>query len=245
MKSLFAAVALLTRLPVGRYAAADWSDVARGAGWFPLLGAMLGAAGAGFAFLLRGRLPDAVIAVLLVLLEALLTGAFHFDALADTADGFGGGRTRDDVLRIMRDHAVGSYGALAIALMVALKVTACATLLSRPAWIYALIAAPALGRWSILLLWSLAPYVRANEKASQGFGKLALLWGTLTVAAGLAAARSLEAAVAAVAVLIVTMCFALYCRRRIGGVTGDTAGANVELSQSAVLLVFLWMAPLQ
>ncbi len=56
-----------------------------------------------------------MVAVLLVVLDALATGALHFDGLADTADGFGGGKSREDILRIMRDHAIGSYGGVALA----------------------------------------------------------------------------------------------------------------------------------
>ena len=82
-------------------------------GWFPLVGALLGAIYSLAAALLKGHLPASVIAVLIVLLDALLTGALHFDGLADTADGFGGGATREDILRIMRDHAIGTYGGVA------------------------------------------------------------------------------------------------------------------------------------
>ena len=241
MRSFLAAVAFLTRIPVGRFLSFDGADVARSAGWFPLVGALLGATSTLFAFLVHEHLPPAVVAVLMVLLEALLTGALHFDALADTADGFGGGTTRDDVLRIMRDHAIGSYGGVALALLIALKVTAYAALLQRPSWRYAAIAAPTLGRWSILLLTWMLPYARPTASPVERIGKRALLWGTLTVVAGLLATRSVEATIAAVLVVLVTLCFGRYCRRRIGGITGDTTGANVELSQSAVLLVFLWM----
>ncbi len=108
MKWFLAAIAFLTRFPVGRWVAFDAEDVAHSAGWFPLIGTFLGAIYSLAAVLLKGHLPSAVIAVLLVLLDALATGALHFDGLADTADGFGGGKDREDILRIMRDHAIGS-----------------------------------------------------------------------------------------------------------------------------------------
>ena len=81
--------------------------------------------------MLKGYLPLGVVAVLLLLLDALVTGALHFDGLADTADGFGGGQSREDILRIMRDHAIGSYGGVALVVLVALKVTAYAAVLRR------------------------------------------------------------------------------------------------------------------
>jgi cobalamin synthase len=93
-----------------------------------------------------------VVAVLILLAEALLTGALHMDALAATADGFGGGRTRDDVLRIMRDHAIGSYGATALILLFAMKANSISALISRTPYSSFQILAPALGRWNIVLL---------------------------------------------------------------------------------------------
>lgn len=242
MKSLAAAVSFLTRLPVGRFVRFDAADVARSAGWFPAVGLLLGAICAGTAFLLRDHLPPMVVAVLLVALDALLTGALHFDGLADTADGFGGGKDREDVLRIMRDHCIGSYGGTALALLVALKVTAYAALLSSGyRWFPAILLAPAVGRWSILLLTAALPYARQTASVVRDMAKSSLVWGTLTVAIALAASRLWCAGAAAVAAIAVSACFGLYCRHRIGGITGDTLGANVQLCECATLIAFLWM----
>jgi cobalamin 5'-phosphate synthase/cobalamin synthase len=240
VKSFLAAIAFLTRLPVGRLAAFDAVDVSHSAGWFPLVGALLGVICSLAAALLKGYLPLGVVAVLLVLLDALLTGALHFDGLADTADGFGGGQSREDILRIMGDHAIGSYGGVALVVFVALKVTAYAALLKQSNWILALILTPALGRWSILLLTATLPYARPSPSVAAGMGKRPLFWGTLVIAVALASAMSGRALVACATVGVVTACFGLYCRRRIAGITGDTLGANVQLCESAALLTFLW-----
>jgi len=241
VKSFLAAIAFLTRVPVGRFAAVDATDVAHSAGWFPLIGILLGMIYSFAAALLKGHLPLGVVAVLLVLLDVLVTGALHFDGLADTADGFGGGTSREDILRIMRDHAIGSYGGLALVILVALKVTVYGALLKQSNWMPALILTPALGRWSILLLTATLPYARPSASVAAGMGKRALLWGTLAIAMALAAARSGQAWTACATVVVVTTCFGLYCRHRIAGITGDTLGANLQLSESAVLLTFLWL----
>jgi cobalamin 5'-phosphate synthase/cobalamin synthase len=240
MRSLFAAIAFLTRIPVGRFAAIEATDVAHSAGWFPLIGILLGMIYSLAAALLKNHLPLGVVAVLLVIFDALVTGALHFDGLADSADGFGGGSNREGVLRIMRDHAIGSYGGLAIALFVALKVTAYAALLKQSNWMLALILTPALGRWTMLLLTATLPYARPSNSAASGMGKGALFWGTLTIATALAVARSGFAWAACGTVVVVTICFGFYCRSQIGGITGDTLGANLQFSESAVLLTFLW-----
>jgi adenosylcobinamide-GDP ribazoletransferase len=240
VKSFLAAIAFLTRLPVGKLAALEAADVAHSAGWFPLIGVLLGLVYTLAASLLKGHLPLSTVAVVLVFLDVLVTGALHFDGLADTADGFGGGTTHGDTLRIMRDHAIGSYGGVALAVCVALKVTAYAALLKQSDWIPALILTPALGRWSILLLTATLPYARPSASVVGGMGKRALFWGTLVIAVALVSVMSGWALAACATVVVVTTCFGLYCRHRIAGITGDTLGANVQLCESAALLAFLW-----
>jgi len=240
MRSLLAAVAFLTRLPVGRIAAYDLADVARSAGWFPVVGILLGAIYTAAAALLRVHLPLDLVAILLVILDALATGCLHFDGLADSADGFGGGKDTEDVLRIMRDHSIGSYGAIAIVSAVALKLTAYSALLKQSDWMAAMILTPCLGRWSILLLTAALPYARKSPSVIQGMRQRSLFWGTGATLAAMIAARSARVWIAAVAVLAVSAAFGFYCRRRISGITGDTLGANLELSESAALLAFVW-----
>jgi adenosylcobinamide-GDP ribazoletransferase len=240
VRSLLAGVAFLTRLPVGRMAAFDEKDVAGSFGWFPLIGILLGCVSALAAALCRPYLPVAVVAVVLVATDALLTGGLHFDGLADTADGFGGGKSREDVLRIMRDHAIGSYGGLALALAVGLKATAYAGLLRGEHWVPALILTPALGRWSMLPLTAALPYARPAASVIRGMGRGSLIWGTVVAIGAVAAARSMRGWVALGVAAAVTAGFGLWCRRRIGGITGDTLGANLQLCESAALLTFLW-----
>ena len=240
MKSFLAAIAFLTRFPVPGAATFGPADVAYSAGWFPLIGLLVGMIYSLAAALLKSHLPPAAVAVLLLMLDSLATGALHFDGLADTADGFGGGQSSEDILRIMRDHAIGTYGGLALVLLVAFKVAAYASLLHRGDWIPALILTPALGRWSILLLTASLPYARPSASVVEGMGKRSLYWGTGVIFVALIAAMSGRAWIATGAVVAVTTAFGFYCRRRIAGVTGDTLGANLQLCESAALLTFLW-----
>jgi adenosylcobinamide-GDP ribazoletransferase len=244
--SLATAVSFLTRLPTGGNAAFDAKDVARSASWFPLVGSLLGGIYAGVFWLLCRLFPPLVTAVLIVTLDAVLTGAMHFDGLADTADGFGGGSTREDVLRIMRDHAIGSYGAMALGLVVTLKVAAIAALAGSPRAIPGLLLAPVLGRWSAVLLSTTHPYARPSEddtphsvgSPTRFVGRRELIAATVTavVIAGVAG-RWLGAA-GVLLVAAASMCWGLSCQRRIGGVTGDTLGAGIEISECLVLLLF-------
>lgn len=239
------ALAFLTRLPAGRLDCTA-QEIGRSSRWFPLIGAFLGAVYAGTATLLSSVFPPFVTAVLVVLIHALLTGAMHFDGLADTADGFGAGRTRDDVLRIMRDHAIGSYGACALILAISLKVAAIGALMGTPAALPALLLAPALGRWSAVFSSALAAYARpATDDTSKSVGSPARFigYGELALATTLLlpAALSFRAWRGAAVVLLgaaAVACWTWLCRRKIGGVTGDTLGAGIELSECLVLVLF-------
>jgi adenosylcobinamide-GDP ribazoletransferase len=240
VRSLLAAIAFLTRIPVAKSIAFDANDVAQSAGWFPLVGVLLGGAYVSVAALLKPHLPLAVIAVLLIAIDALVTGALHFDGIADTADGFGGGKDRDDVLRIMRDHAIGSYGGLALVLLVALKCVAYYAVLGSANWIVALVVIPTLGRWSILLLSAIVPYARPGTSVVASMENSSLIWGSFIVIVVLATSLTIRPWVAAGVVAAVTILWGSYCRRKIDGITGDTLGANLQLCECAALLTFLW-----
>jgi cobalamin 5'-phosphate synthase/cobalamin synthase len=191
------------------------------------------------AVLLKNHLPSAVVAVLIAIIDALLTGSLHFDGLADTADGFGGGTNSGEALRIMRDHAIGSYGGVALALAVALRVTAYSALLKQGGFIPAFILTPVFGRWSILLLTATLPYARPSASVIQGIRKRTLVWGTCLLAASALATTSIRGCIAIAPVVLTSAVFGLYCKRRIGGITGDTLGANLQLCESISLLAFI------
>jgi cobalamin 5'-phosphate synthase/cobalamin synthase len=239
------ALAFLTRLPVGRVECTA-EDIGRSARWFPLVGALLGTVYAAVAILFSPLFPPLVTAVLVVALDAVLTGAMHFDALADTADGFGAGRMRDDVLRIMRDHSIGSYGACALMLAIALKVAAIGALIGTPAAIPALLLAPAHGRWSAVFSSALAAYARpATDDTSKsvgsparfiGYGELVIATATLLPAA--LSFRPWRGAAALLFGAVAVAGWTWHCRRKIGGVTGDTLGAGIGISECIVLALF-------
>src|SRR5262249_46130100 len=108
------ALSFLTRVPVGRVIDLDGTDVARGAAGFPLVGAGVGALAGGAALLAGHVLQSFVAAALGVAVAAVVTGAMHLDALADTADALGA-TSRDQALAIMRDSRIGSVGGGALA----------------------------------------------------------------------------------------------------------------------------------
>jgi cobalamin 5'-phosphate synthase/cobalamin synthase len=207
------------------------------------LGALVGAAAIGLAAVL----PPLIAGLLAVALELGLTGALHIDGLADSADGLGGS-DRERSLAIMRDHTLGSYGASALALDLALKAAALGALAETDSF-GAVVAALALSRLAPLPLAWLLPYARTGE----GSGRLlAGRLGPVPVLAGTALALLVAGATVGTAALALFACVALvtaaiaaFSRRRLGGVTGDVMGAAVELSATVALVVAVGLSGTQ
>ena len=138
--------------------------------FFPLVGALIGAF-TGSVIAVSILLWPPVVAVTLGLIaEALLTGAFHEDAVADCCDAFGGGWTRDEVLRILKDSRVGSFGAFGLMLAVLLR-GGCLLVLPSDLLIPAVVASAAIGRWAILVLMRAVPPVPYREGLSKDVGE--------------------------------------------------------------------------
>ena len=177
-------------------------------------------------------------AVAAVATGALLTGGLHLDGLADSADGLRGA-DRERRLEIMRDPRIGSFGAIALALVLFGDVAALSAM--TPARAFAgLIAAGALSRLAMLAVVALLPYARPAGLGTAARGQhrvLDLVVGCLltVIACSLDARRSL---VAALLVALTTVVMAGLARRRIGGATGDVYGACAEVGQLAALLAF-------
>jgi cobalamin 5'-phosphate synthase/cobalamin synthase len=240
VRAVAAAVTFLTRVPIGRAVDVDARDVARGAALFPFVGAGVGAAAGAVAVELHPRLPALAAAGIALALAAVLTGAMHIDALADTSDAIGAG-TRAKALEIMRDPRVGSFGAVAISLDLVVKAAAIAALLARGGAVTALVAAGALSRAASPPLATALPYPRAEA------GPGSVLSGRVSVVAalaGVAIAVGIGALAAgwtglamagAVAVTAIVLGFGY--RAWLGGATGDCLGAATELAETVALLV--------
>lgn len=239
------ALQFLTRIPLPADPGYTPDRMACAVRYFPLVGLGIGAVLAlvyGAAALV---LPPIVAALLAVAAGVRLTGALHEDGLADMADGLGGGATRDRALEIMRDSRIGSYGAVTLVLVLALKVTALAGL-GPAAGAVALVGAQGLSRLATLAVIARLPYARREGKAAfaaaaPGPGGWPVALAAGAVAAGvLMLGTGFRAALTAVAAAaLVTLWLGAMMRRRLGGQTGDTLGAVQQLSEIAILLGLL------
>ncbi len=236
------ALRFFTRLPLPAAASAplDFNRIAWAA---PVAGAVVGAIGATvLAVAERLGLPALVGASLATAALVAVTGALHEDGLADVADGFGGGRTHERKLEVMRDSRIGAFGAIALMLALILRVGALSAALSHSPSTAAgaLILVAALSRAGALMPLALLDPARgdgagaaAGRLATSSFAAacgialvLALTIGLFTVGAGRALDAALGGAVGAAAMT-------LLASRQIGGQTGDVAGAAQQWAEVA------------
>jgi adenosylcobinamide-GDP ribazoletransferase len=238
-----AAVAFLTRIPIGRAVAIDGDDVARAGPAFPIVGAAIGAVVGGTAAVLVGPLSSLLAAAVALTAGVVLTGALHLDALADTADALGASSCGPDperALAVMRDPRIGAFGAAAIGLDLLVKVAALSTLaLDRQALPLA-VAAGALSRVTPVILAAVLPYARRGAGAGAaltrgGRGRAAI--GTMVAIAIAVAVAGVRGGELSGVALALTVALGLGFRRWLGGVTGDLLGAALELTETVALVV--------
>lgn len=238
MKSFIVALQFLTVFPWPKSADALDDKVGAATIFFPVIGFLLGVILALVNFLLEPFANPGLSSVALVTMLALLTRGLHLDGLGDTFDGLGAGGDRERILQVMDDSHTGAFGLIAIVLLLFFKIHAIGSI-ETERW-RALLAAPLLGRWAMVLLGY------GSQAAKRGLGSNLInhletkhfflaTFITLILIAGILHGIG-------IALMLWIAIFALaskkYFHRRLGGVTGDTFGAVGELSEASVL-VFL------
>lgn len=230
-------VQFLTRLPLGHRGDLPPDALGRAAVFFPLVGLGLGAGGAALNHLLSPHSSRSVVTVFVLIYLVAVTGGLHEDALADAADGFGGGWKKEQILAIMRDSRIGSFGAIAVALGLLARF-ACLGSLSLRDFDRFFVAGQVLNRWTALPLGFFLH--SARDEGGQGaliarrITRGALGTGTalaVVIVAFVLGAKAVWAIPAAVSVTAMT---GFYYKRRLGGVTGDCMGATNQLTEVAV-----------
>jgi len=203
---------------------------------FPVVGALLGLMLCALASILGG-LPVSVAAALLLVAQTLLTRGFHLDGIADAADGFGGGFTKERALEIMKDSQIGAFGALALILTLLLKFTLFSELIHAQNG-RALFAAMVISRTAQVFQCVVWPYARANGTAAatvQNSTQYHLLIALL-IGAGLIACGGFSFLILLPFGFVAAFLWGLYCKKRVGGITGDLLGATSEIVEITVLL---------
>jgi len=243
----FAALRFFTRLPVPRWVGHSQEQLDHAARYFPLVGILVGAIGAGVTEGAAIVLPISLAILLGMAATLLVTGAFHEDGFADAVDGFGGGWDRGQILAIMKDSRIGSYGAVGIGMMLLAKYTALVEIdaaADPPLLALALIAGHAVSRFASATLIFALDYARDDESSRSkplarrlSAGEL-LLAGIFGLAPGVLL-PDLALLTALGLVAAVTLLAGIYFKRRLGGYTGDCLGAMQQIAELAFYLGLL------
>ncbi|MCK1302662.1 adenosylcobinamide-GDP ribazoletransferase [Bradyrhizobium sp. 24] len=235
------AASFVTILPVASSKPAGDGAIARAAWALPVAGLAVGLTGAlVYAIASRFGLTSSLAALLALAATALVTGALHEDGLADTADGLGGGRTRQRKLEIMRDSRIGTYGVCALILSFGLRWSALAAIANPWAVALALCAAHTAARAGLPAFMSqVAPARPDGLSASAGSppGRsvaIAFAVGTLALVLALGPGKAL---VSLILLSLAGLMLARLAIRQIGGQTGDILGAFEQAGEILILLV--------
>lgn len=253
MKALVLMIQFMTRYPIPLQIEFTAERFVQGMKWMPLVGllaALPAAAGFALADVWFGREVAAIFAVLLLI---TVTGGLHLDGIADTADGLFSYRSRERMLEIMRDSTLGANGVIALVLTILLKYIFLQGIPAAGALLAVLIT-PVLGRMALTWHSAVARYAREER----GIGDYVNQTGLAQAAAAsvlslfLVTAILLFSGMATRLAVVVTLLlhlppiavavgFAAYLTRRLGGITGDTIGASIELAETLSLFTFLFL----
>jgi adenosylcobinamide-GDP ribazoletransferase len=243
-EDLAAAFQFLTRIPTPstRF---ETDSLLRAAKFFPLVGFVVGGGAALLQEMLLFHLSRPLIALILLAYFVLITGCLHEDGLADVADGFGGGWNKDQILTILKDSRIGSYGATALVVSLLARYLLLASLPIEHFAAY-VISAHVLCRWSTLPLSYFLPPAREQEGQGARIAKLTsrttLIFGSVFSFAVVVFALRWSAVAPLLAALVSVALSGWFYWRRISGVTGDCFGATNQLTEIAVYFCGVWIA---
>jgi adenosylcobinamide-GDP ribazoletransferase len=239
---IMVAFQFLTRIPMPSIAF-ETDALSRATKFFPLVGLVVGSGAVLLQRLLMFHMNRPLVALIVLIYLVLITGCLHEDGLADTADGFGGGRLKDQIFAILKDSRIGSYGATALMLSLLARYLLLASLPLEHFAAY-VISSHVLCRWSSLPLSYFVPPARERDGQGARIAKLtslaSLTFGSIFSFAVVAFALR-GSAVAPVLVAVFTFAASgWFYERKIGGVTGDCFGATNQLTEIAVYFCGVW-----
>ena len=233
---LLVALQFLTILPVKRNFSS--AQMGRATAYFPVVGLIIGAILLGLHYLLDFLLPGGIVNALLLAALVVLSGGLHLDGLADTIDGLAGHRTPERRLEIMHDSRIGGIGAVGLFLFLIVEYVALNSIPGR--WMpFTLLLAPTVSRWAMVDAIFTYPYARPEglgKAFKQGVSWIELLIASLVTMALAGILFQIAGLVVLAAVFIIINGAALYFKRQLGGLTGDTYGAVNEIALITVLL---------
>lgn len=249
LRIFLTAVMFYTRIPVPKSVGYSQENMSRSTVYLPVIGVLVGAVGGGVYLLSDLFLPVSISVLLCMVATILLTGAFHEDSIADFCDGFGGGRDKESILRIMKDSHIGTYGTVGLILTLGMRFLTLSNLVPG-VFLAVIIAGNAYSRFQPVLLINTSEYMRKNaeNKAGDVAGNHSFKTILISFIIALIPMLFLPLWISGFIILIefVTfLLFRLYVHKKLGGYTGDVLGALQQISEIVFYLSFLILYQLQ
>lgn len=242
-----AALQFLTIISIPWQREAKPEELGRSAGYFPVVGLIIGLILAGLNWLFGLVLPSAVANALLIVSLVVLSGALHLDGFVDTCDGIAGHKPVEERWQVMHDSRAGGFGIIGVVLLLLVKYVSLNSI-PGPLLVTALVLMPVVGRWA--MVYAIFGYPYAKPSGLGAAFKQGTNWPWLTMATLITLAIVvILAQLAGLAIMflawIITVAMAAYFKRKFSGLTGDTYGAINEVSEVGVLICITLLAQLR
>ena len=236
-----AALQFLTTIPIPWRREFSPEELGRSAGYFPVIGLIIGLILVGLNWLFGLILPSAVVNALLIVSLVVISGALHLDGFVDTCDGIAGHKPTEDRWQVMHDSRAGGFGIVGVVLLLLVKYVSLNSI-PEPFLMMALVLMPVISRWAMVYAIFAYPYAKPS-----GLGKVfkqGTSWPRFTMATLIAlvvvVALALLAGLAIIFIMfltwVMTVAMAAYFKSKFSGLTGDTYGAINELAEVGVLI---------
>lgn len=242
MKKFLAAIITLTRLPLGRIIFLDLKYYQYALSYWPLVGFISGGLMAGVLYLSLKILPIFPACLLTITTRIMLTGAMHEDGLADFFDGFGGGKNKEQILKIMKDSHIGTYGTISLILYFLLIVSFMCNIEIKILPILILIA-DIFSKLCASILINTIPYVRKIEESKLKICYIkpkiyeVIIISLISLIPIILIIKSYYI-FALIPAIIFTFLLRIFLLKKIGGYTGDCCGASVLLIELIIYFSF-------
>lgn len=234
MKRLILMLTFLTRIPIKVSYKFEKEDFVKGIVLMPLVGLIIGSILWGFSFVDK-FIDRPIICLFIWVIYIWITGGLHIDGLSDSIDGLFSNRDRERTLEIMKDSRVGAFGVLSIILVLALNV-----MLTYYIDFKLLLLVPVVGRSCALLSCSISKYARKGAGMGKDFieycgfkeGLVSVLFPIIIILVTF----NYKIIIPVLITILFTMFIVKYIKDRLDGMTGDTIGFIIEITQTAFIL---------
>jgi adenosylcobinamide-GDP ribazoletransferase len=221
-------------------------ELGRSAGYFPVVGLIIGLVLVGLDWLFGLILPSAVANALLIVSLVVITGVLHLDGFVDTCDGIAGHKTAEDRWRVMHDSRVGGFGIVGIVLLLLVKYVSLNSI-PLPLMMTTLVLMPVISRWATVYAIFAYPYAKPSglgKAFKQGTNWLRFTMATLIALVVVVGLAQLVGLAIMFLIWVMTVAMAAYLKSKFSGLTGDTYGAINEVAEVGVLILVTLLARL-